>query len=123
MSRIFTAVINIFLAWEIHEYGIQWLLQKLMLYNQGAMGVGVEKGYLPWHVQTKTLQWLAHNILLLYNTYFEKQYLQTTKLTLFLSGWGLYDPTVRKILITNLLFASETPLFVTFPKTIFLIAN
>ena len=38
-------------------------------------------------------------------------------LTLFLSGWGVYDPTVRKILIINLLFASiEAPLFVTFPK-------
>ena len=29
---------------------------------------------------------------------------------------GLYNHTVRKILILNLLFASETPLLVTFPK-------
>ena len=48
-----------------------------MLYNQGAMGVGVD---LPWHVQTKTLQWLAHTIILLHNTCLVKQCLQTTKL-------------------------------------------
>ena len=40
-------------------------------------------------------------------------------LTLFLSGWGLYDPIVRKILIINLLFASEPPLFVTLPNSNF----
>ena len=37
-------------------------------------------------------------------------------------GWGLCDPIVGIILIINLLFASETPPFVTFPKTIFLVA-
>ena len=36
--------------------------------------------------------------------------------------WGLCDPTVVIILIINLLFASETPPLVTFPKTIVLIA-
>ena len=35
--------------------------------------------------------------------------------------WKPSSVTVRKILIINLLFASETPFFVTFPKTIFLI--
>ena len=47
-----------------------------MLYNQDAMGVGVD---LPWHVQTKTLQ-CAHTIILLHNTCLVKQCLQTTKL-------------------------------------------
>ena len=43
-------------------------------------------------------------------------------LTLFMSGW-VKIILVWKIVIINLLFASETPLFVTFPKTIFLIAS
>ena len=45
-----------------------------------------------------------------------------TLLTLLATGWGLCDPTVGIILIINLLFASETPPFVTLPKTIFLVA-
>ena len=50
-------------------------------------------------------------------------YKNSYTLTLFMSGWGLYDPHIWKIVIINLLFASETPLFVTFPKTLFLIAS
>ena len=50
-----------------------------MLCNQGAGG-GVKRGYLPWHVQTKTLQGLAHTVILLHNTCVVKHCLQITKL-------------------------------------------
>ena len=43
-------------------------------------------------------------------------------LALFGDGWGLPDPTVGITMIINLLFASETPPFVMFPKTILLVA-
>ena len=52
-----------------------------MLYNQGAIGGGgggLEKGYLLWHVHTKTLKGLAQTMILLHNTCFVKQCLQTT---------------------------------------------